>query len=204
MRRSTCLLTLVLVLVSGAALAAEKERKNQGIGGSGFSLESEILARVPEVARAIEAVDAEPQSAIAWRDLGHALANRGAYVDAVASFQRSTKLNGDDPDVWVDMGAAQLRQGKSGAAKTSFQRALKIEPFHALAFYNLGLAHQADNNYEGALDNLERALLLDPTLGDPRINGQAANNELLPIVRHRVYLRTVGGNPALFTPGSRR
>ncbi len=51
---------------------------------------------------------------------------------------------------------------------------------------------------------LERALLLDPTLGDPRVNGQAANNELLPIVRHRVYLRTVGGNPALFTPGSRR
>ncbi len=204
MRRSTCLLALAVALVSAAALAADRDTKKQGIGGSGFSLESEIVARIPEVARTIEAVEAEPQSATAWRNFGRALAERGAYSDAVAALQRSTKLDPNDPDVWVDLGAAQLRQGKSGAAKSAFQHALKIEPFHALAFYNLGLAHQSENNYEGALDNLERALLLDPTLGDPRINGQATNNELLPMVRHRVYLRTIGGNPALFTPSNRR
>ncbi len=204
MRRTTFLLAVAAVLVSGLAVAANKSKTDRTIGGTGFVLQSELISRLPEVAEAIGAVDADPQNPAGWNDLGHALASRGAYADAVAAFEFSTKIKGDDPDVWVDMGAAQLRQGKIGPAKSAFQRALKVEPFHALAFYNLGLAFQADNDYEGALDNLERALLLDPTLGDPRINGQAANNELLPMVKHRVYLRTIGGNPALFTPATKR
>lgn len=208
-RICSLLLLAGALLVSGPATGpasaasrddeASTRQSGRGIAGSGFTLESELLARHPAVSAAIAAVEAAPDDPAAWRSLGRALADRGAYDDAAGALQRALRFDDADPDLWVDLGAAYLRQGRTSQAKSSFQRALKLEPFHALAFFNLGLAHQTDDDYEQALDNLERALLIDPTLGDPRVNAQAANNDLLPIVKHRVYMRTVGGNPAIFS-----
>ena len=42
-------------------------------------------------------------------------------------------------------------------------------------------------------------ILLEPDLGDPRVNAGALNNPDLPYVKLRVYMRTTGATPALFT-----
>jgi tetratricopeptide (TPR) repeat protein len=189
--RTVTLLVLTSLLWSSVALSAARSKK-------AFKLESELMAQRPAVAAALIGVEATPEDLDSWRLLGRSLADAGAYADAVRAYERAVRLDDAIPDLWVDLGAARLRLGDHGAASTAFKRALKLEPFHALAHYNLGLAYQAADHYEAALDSLERALLLDPQLGDPRHNANAVNNELLPIVKHRVYLKTTGSNPALF------
>lgn len=170
--------------------------------GDRFELQSQLMARVPEVAAALEQVNAAPQDHAGWRALGQTLANLGDYDDAIRAFERAVRLDSKNPDIWVDLGAAYLRTDELSRGKSALRRALDLEPFHALAYYNLGLALQEDGRYEDALESFEKALLLDPKLGDPRSNAGAVNNPMLAIVKHRVYLRTAGAAPALFAPAA--
>ena len=208
MRRFVLLVPLlVTVLALAPALAGRKKarhpRGKEGDAGpntpASFELQSEILSRMPEVAAALEQVRSHPDDTVAWRTLGRVLSEQGAHEDAVRALEHAVELSPEDPDALVDLGAALVRAGELRAAVRVLRDALRIEPFHALGHYDLGLALQRLGRHDDALAEFEAALLLEPELGDPTVNAGALNNPDLPYVKLRVYMRTVGATPALFT-----
>lgn len=197
MRRSlTPLVVAAFVLVSLAvvpALARGKDAPQE------FTLESALLANVPEISAALDAANANPTDIAAWRALGTVLSRRGAHEDAIRALDIALELNDQDPDSWVDLGAAYVRAGDHGKAISALDEALDIEPFSALAHYNKGLAYQAKKDYDDAFDAFRSALLLEPALGDPTLNPGVVNNPIMPYVRLQVYLETAGAVPAVFS-----
>ncbi|MCU0253039.1 MAG: tetratricopeptide repeat protein [Acidobacteria bacterium] len=161
-------------------------------------LQSDILARFPEVAEAIAAVEANPSDAEAWRVLGVRLTNRAGFKDAIKALREATELDGTSVAAWNDLGTALIRSGNVGSGMSAIRRALKIEPFSAVAHYNLGIGYQAQGNYDSAMQSFETALLLDPSLADVKRNPGALTNPALPYVQLGVYMKREGAAPALF------
>lgn len=188
------LITLIFVfLMSPLALA------NDDSGVSDFALESELLSQVPEIAAALDAVEANRGDAGAWRRLGTLLSKRAAHNDALRALEIAVARDESDPDSWTDYGAALIRAKDLGGALDALERALEIEPFHAVAHYNTGLARLERKNYDGAMEAFKAALMLEPKLGDPVHNPAAANNPVLNYAKLEVYLETTGATPALFS-----
>jgi tetratricopeptide (TPR) repeat protein len=187
-------LSLVGFLALTPAVAAKKAPSE------GFKLSSGIMMTVPEIADALARAKAEPGDVLLWRGLGQVLAERAAFKDAVRAFQVATKVDPADTNAWVDLGATLIRSGEVGDGITALKRALKIDSYHALAHYNLGIAYQTRSDFEDALDSFEYALTIDPALGDPTKNGGVITNPVIPIVKLRIYMKTIGSAPALFNP----
>jgi tetratricopeptide (TPR) repeat protein len=163
-----------------------------------IQLQSDILARFPEVAEAIAAVEANPGDAEAWRVLGVRLSNRAGFKDAIKSLKKATDLDKTNVAAWNDLGTAYIRGGQVGSGMSAIRRALKLEPFSAVAHYNLGIGYQAEGNYDASIQSFETALLLDPTLADVKRNPGALTNPALPYVQLGVYMKKEGAAPALF------
>jgi Flp pilus assembly protein TadD len=161
-------------------------------------LESDILARLPEIAEAVAAVEANPDDSEAWRVLGVRLVDRAGFKDGVKALKQATKLDKTNVAAWVDLGAAYVRSGNVSSGMSAIRHALKLEPFSAVAHYNMGIAYQADGDYEAAYSSFETALLLDSRLADVKYNPGALNNPALPYVQLGVYMKREGAAPALF------
>ena len=168
-------------------------------GASDFALQSALMSQIPEIARALDAVEADRSDASAWRRLGTLLSKRAAHEDALRALEIAVAKDENDPDSWTDYGAALIRAKDLAAALDAFETALEIEPFHAVAHYNTGLARLERKNYDGAMEAFKSALLLEPKLGDPEHNPAAANNPVLNYAKLEVYLETTGATPALFS-----
>jgi len=76
-----------------------------------------------------------------------------------------------------------------GAAGKAFGNVLDIDPNHARAHYGMGTTLMAYKKFDEAVDEYYAALTLDPTLGDPTVNPQAINNELLTLVKLKIFER---------------
>ena len=204
--RGVLVLGLVVGLVSPAAFAGrfgeKKERVTRDRDGEdapAVELQSELVARIPEVAEALEAVRSRPGDAALWQSLATVLGKAGDRPDAAYALESALALEPENDGLWVDYGAVLIQLGDISGGIDAFEKALKIEPFQALAHYNLGIAYQQKGRYDDALESLERALLLAPELADPKVNPGAINNPDLPMARLRMYLKTVGAAPALTT-----
>lgn len=189
----------------GAPIEAKEEKPaaSRRSPKPAFKPKSELVARIPAVAASLAQVEADPQDPLAWRQLGKSLSVNGAHADAVRALRKATGLDRRNPGPYIDLGAAYLRYGKPGPAGGAFKTALRLEPLHPLAHYNLGLVYQLQDKYDASLAEFEQALLIDPDLANPRKNAGASNNPELPYVNLRVYLKTTGSAPALFSLGTK-
>ncbi|HHN75096.1 MAG TPA: tetratricopeptide repeat protein [Acidobacteria bacterium] len=190
---------LVLPLAEASRGDKKKRRSKRARAEQSFTLESELLAQVPAVAAALAYLDDNTDKPDAWRALGVALTEFGAYSDAVNAFERGLELDPDNAKLWVDLGAARIRAEEFRKGLKALNRALKIEPFMALAHYNAGVAYRALGKWEAAMEAFEKALLLDPDLGDPKKNPGAVNTPELGLVKLRVFMKTSGAAPAILT-----
>jgi superkiller protein 3 len=190
---------LLILLVACLALPvlAQDDAEPEAEGHQ-YEFQSKLLARDPEIGAALAAVDADPESPEAWNALGNALANRGAYRDAIAVFQRAADLAPDEEIYISNKGAALLKAGETKKALAAFKKALRLEPFNAIAYYNLGVAHDKLGHYDKALAAYEDAFELDPALADPEQNPAVVNNENMLAIRLRVYRQTAGSTPAIY------
>lgn len=204
--RGVLVLGLVVCFVSSAAFAGRFGEKKKRVtperdseGAPVVQLQSELVAQIPDVAEALEAVRARPGDAALWQALAAVLTEAGDRPDAAYALESALQLEPDDDGLWVDYGAVLIQIGDINDGIDALEKALKIEPFQALAHYNLGIAYQEKGRYDDALASLERALLLAPELADPKVNPGAINNPDLPMAQLRMYLKTVGAAPALTT-----
>ena len=118
------------------------------------------------------------------------------------SVLRHLGLDDTDTTIWLNAGTLQRQTGNLGAAAGAYSEALGINPNHAYAHYNLGAVLDEMGEYDSAIEEYRLALMIDPTLGDPAINPQAANNEKLTAVRMMLYKEQAGnlGLPLVTVP----
>ena len=117
---------------------------------------------------------------------GSYLAENGYLPASVTMYKTATHGEPDNPNLWLNLGTAQMRYNQVAEAGQSFQKAIRLDPNNAKAHYNLGAVY-ARSDYDKAIKEFATALTLDPGLGDPAINPQAANNDLLVPVKMMLY-----------------
>jgi tetratricopeptide (TPR) repeat protein len=196
--------SLALLLTTAAATAGRLGEKKAPVrpdeeGEVVFQLQSQLVAQIPDVRKALDAVRSQPGIPENWQALAKALTRAGDREDATRALEAAVEIAPDRADVWVDLGAVYVQAGEIDDAIDALEKALEIEPFQPLAHYNLGLAYQADGRYDDAMDSFEAALTLAPELGNPEVNPGVVNNPDMPMVKLRIYTKTTGAAPALFS-----
>jgi Flp pilus assembly protein TadD len=125
-------------------------------------------------------------SAFHMATLASHLAVNGYLQASVSLYQAAAKADSGNPTMWLNLGTVQVRAGQNDRAGESFQKVLKLDPTNARAHYNLGAVY-SESDYDRAIREFTAALTLDPSLGDPKVNPQAANNDLLVPVKLMLY-----------------
>jgi len=106
-----------------------------------------------------------PDSAEAWHGRGEALANLGAYGDALISLNRAIELHAGVSDYWITHAVVLIHLRDYLGALDSCERALAIEPgnpeawlFHGCALQRLGRYREAYHSFDKAAGVQRRSL----------------------------------------------
>jgi tetratricopeptide (TPR) repeat protein len=160
------------------------------------------LGSDPTIQRYLDLIDRQQANAYQLAAFANFLADAGLLPEAVLYYSVALGIVKDDPVLWVNSGTLYRRSGQLSQASSAFGRALQIDPNNALAHYNLGTVYDEQGRYENAIEAYTVALMLDPSLGDPRINPQAANNSRLLAVKLQLYKQQSGslGTPLIDVP----
>jgi len=103
-----------------------------------------------------------PQSAVAHRELGDALAAAGSPAAAVESYREALRLTPDAAEVHNNIGCALRALGQLEEAAAAFEAAVVLAPGLAAAHNNLGSTLLLLRGRGAALGAFARAVALDP------------------------------------------
>ena len=109
-----------------------------------------------------QAIEIQPDYALAWYNRGVALEKLEKYEDAIASYDQAIKFQPDYAFAWHNRGNALQELGKYEDAIASYDQAIKIQPDDAMAWNNRGWALENLKRYDEALESYDKALQFDP------------------------------------------
>jgi tetratricopeptide (TPR) repeat protein len=108
------------------------------------------------------AVEATPASHRAHNNLGHALAKRGRFAEAVPHYVEALRLKPDYAEAHNNLGYALADQDRVREAIAHYSEALRVLPDYAEAHNNLGVALAGEGNTEEAVEHLSEAVRIEP------------------------------------------
>ena len=141
------------LLVIGAAAGSVRQIS--------FWKNSEILFR--------HALAIIPENSLAHLNLGVALADRGAYSEALIHLREAARLGPRDPDAHLNLGMALRESQQPSEAIGEFQMALRVKPDYAKAHANLAIVFQEQNDLEGAINEYRKALSIESGFPDVHV-----------------------------------
>jgi protein O-mannosyl-transferase len=101
-------------------------------------------------------------NAMAYNNLGAALAGQGLLDEAISFLREAARLAPDDAGVQDNLGAALARQGRMDEAVICLREAVRLNPRHPGAHNDLGAALGQQGRLQEALAELELAVKLAP------------------------------------------
>jgi tetratricopeptide (TPR) repeat protein/TolB-like protein len=110
-----------------------------------------------------KAIDLDPVSADAWRELGTAYVAAGKPEDAEASYQQAIRCS---PNSWMgysELGAFYNREAQYGKAEAALTKAAALAPDNYIVYRSLGGVEMALNQWSTAEKHLTRARDLRPS-----------------------------------------
>jgi tetratricopeptide (TPR) repeat protein len=108
------------------------------------------------------AVEADPQSARWFYELGEVLAQSGRAGEAAEQFRQAVELKPDFAAARVSLGQALANAGRTDEALAELRQALDRNPGSAPAHYALGQVLSRQGDAPSAIVEWRRALALDP------------------------------------------
>ena len=161
------------------------------------------LGKDPTVADYIDLIESGEATSHQLAAFGSFLGEAGLIQEGIAYYGLALSVDDRDPLLWTNVGTLHRQAGEYGQAIAAYGNALGLDRSNAFAHYNLGTVLDEMGHYDDAVGEYKLALTLDPTLGDPAINPQAANNERLLAVRLMLYREGAGAAslPLLKLPG---
>ena len=129
------------------------------------------LGRLPEaIEHGRAAVQLNPKLAVAWANLGLALADSGRTAEAVPHYEEAVRLDPNYALVRNNLGVALLNLGRAPEARTHLEAAVRLAPDFAAARNSLGAALEHLGDKAAALGQFEAALRLQPDFADAQRN----------------------------------
>jgi Flp pilus assembly protein TadD len=123
-------------------------RAEPWLGLAGLALRQGDTAGALDYLRS--AVEAEPTSLDAHRQLALLLSQLSMFEEAVETYSAMIALAPDDPDLLVARADAYARLGRSEEAITDLQAAQVIDPYRQYAWVNVTAAASGERFYEAA------------------------------------------------------
>ncbi len=117
-----------------------------------------------------EMIDAEPENALAWANLGAVEQQAGKPEAAVECFEKSVKFNSELVQSWLALGLIYSGRGDKYRAMSSFARAVHEDPLDARAHNYLAIVAKDLGWTDAAEGELQRAIELNPTYGIAHFN----------------------------------
>ncbi|MBD2559319.1 MULTISPECIES: serine/threonine-protein kinase [Nostoc] len=109
-----------------------------------------------------QAIELEPQNALAYNRRGDAYYRLGDYEQAQADSSQAILLNPQDANAYFDRGFAFSELGKYKEAIADYTQAIKLNSENAYAYYGRGLARAQVKDNKGAMGDFSKAIALKP------------------------------------------
>jgi tetratricopeptide (TPR) repeat protein len=109
------------------------------------------------------AIEKDPKNAANYAQLANVYFDAEQYPSAIDNYERSLKLNPNDPDVSTDLGVSYFYTNRTDEALAQFERSLKISPNHTKTLLNKGIVLAfGKENLEAAAREWKRVVELAP------------------------------------------
>ena len=129
-------------------------------------------ARVQELTKTVEG---DPKNAGAVSELANLYFDAERFPDAVTWYERSLKLQPNDPNISTDLGVSYFYTDRADQALSQFEYSLKLDPAHVKTLFNKGIVLAfGKEDIKGATAAWQRVIELAP--GTPE--AQAARRAL--------------------------
>jgi tetratricopeptide (TPR) repeat protein len=112
----------------------------------------------------------DPNSWIAYNNLGVVQFEKGNVDDAVAKYEHSLQLHPDYPEAHYNLGTARLQQGQADDAIRECELALKLLPNDPDTHVVLGNAFLAEDDVDQAIREYAKALTIRPNDSNAHYN----------------------------------
>ncbi len=169
----------------GSGLPRDLARAQQAVRASS-------IGEDPTIQRYLDLIDRQEASPHQLAAFGNFLSDSGMPNEALVYYDVALSLEKNDEILWLNAGTLFRHIGDLSAAANAYGRVLIINPNNADAHYNLATVFDQQRKYEDAIEAYKLALMLDPSLGDPTVNPQAANNSRLLAVKLLLYQQQTG------------
>ena len=107
-----------------------------------------------------QALESDPDSAVARSKLGVALAQQGRLDEAIAEFSKALSLRPTYAPAYSNLGNAYREKGMLPEALVAYERALAVDPDYAIAHQNLGILYKQMGRVGDAVDHFKKATRL--------------------------------------------
>lgn len=104
----------------------------------------------------------EPDLALAWANIGVALAAMQRDREAIELLNRAAELDPDVADTHYNLAAAYARVGQTEAAQRHYREALRLRPNYVNAWFNLGNLLARKGRFADAASAYRSALAIEP------------------------------------------
>jgi tetratricopeptide (TPR) repeat protein len=160
--RTFCSVTMLLLVLSGAAMAQEAEPQSadefvtRGIARyNGGNLDGAL-------ADFNRAITLDPAHAGAYGNRGYAREDRGDLEGALADYTKAISLDPNGPPAYVLRGSLRLKNGDMDGGLADFTKAISLDPTDASLFATRGVVRQLKGELDGAIEDFRKAIALDP------------------------------------------
>jgi len=148
-----------------AALASETQKNKRSAAERLYSQGLAQLSR-DDYARAVpyfeKAVEADPNYAEAWYQLGYSLGILGKHNDALKASRQAAKLRPEWAATYVNIGASSFALGQFKEAVDAYRQAIKLDDDDADTQYSLGATLGKLGRADEEVLAYKRALVLRP------------------------------------------
>ena len=107
-----------------------------------------------------QAIELNPNNAIAYRNRGTSYANLQSYSRAAKDFSKVIELEPNNASGYIGRGAAYIYMMKYNSAISDLTDAIELNPNDPLSYYNRGICYQAIGNMERAQSDYSKARAL--------------------------------------------
>jgi len=111
----------------------------------------------------LKALELNPESYSANREVGENLAKAGDFSAARPYYQKAVDLSPDDPDAQYNLGVCLTNLGEAETALAVFDKTIQLKADYADAYYQAGTILIGLNKKEEAIQSLEKFLALAPS-----------------------------------------
>lgn len=116
------------------------------------------------------ALAANPESDMAYHNLGRTLADKKKYKEAIQYYKKSLQLDPDYVGAYHSLGKAQFELGQQSEGIVNMLQAVNLKPDYADGHYDLANAYQEIDSSQKAIFHYRRVLAVEPE------NHRAYNN----------------------------